>query len=94
MRETGWAVLGDELVDGIVEVVDQMPVPPIRPARLERPCKCRVPAGQGLSGSGLAIANAPEPVISEVAELLPWLAALLDQGDAGWSLWAVPAERG
>ncbi|GAB3834547.1 23S rRNA (adenine(2030)-N(6))-methyltransferase RlmJ [Dactylosporangium cerinum] len=49
-----------------------------------------VAAGRWLSGSGLAVANAPKAVIDELAELLPWLAALLDQGDAGWSLRAVP----
>ncbi|MEU7872855.1 hypothetical protein [Dactylosporangium sp. NPDC049140] len=51
--------------------------------RLWTRCQLRPPGLLDLSGHA-----------SELAELLPWLAALLDQGDAGWSRWAVPAERG
>ena len=40
----------------------------------------------GLNGSGLAIANPPWPLEDELRELLPYLAAQLEQSQGGWRL--------
>ena len=40
----------------------------------------------GLNGSGLAIANPPWPLEDELRELLPYLAAQLEQSHGGWRL--------
>ncbi|HEY6611816.1 MAG TPA: 23S rRNA (adenine(2030)-N(6))-methyltransferase RlmJ [Pseudomonas sp.] len=40
----------------------------------------------GLNGSGLVIANPPWPLEDELRELLPWLAAQLEQSAGGWRM--------
>jgi 23S rRNA (adenine2030-N6)-methyltransferase len=42
--------------------------------------------GPGLSGSGVAIANAPQGFVAELSDTLPWLASRLDQGAPRWDL--------
>jgi len=49
----------------------------------------------GLNGSGLVIANPPWPLEDELRELLPWLAAQLEQSTGGWRLdWLIEEKAG